>query len=227
MELTTIFPLLQLSCEGAEDGLSKHTILKDGIVLLEHEACQEQPLYILDTFKKRNPARGAPNLCEFYYRMTGVIASQLFHLTDIVKDNSAIRGSNLEDTFTVTLKLSEDVVGSVQGAPSPRTKTKLKKKIFSTNMVILNVKCSQGKLVFKCAALNSSDHSTVLNALTDENDNWSMSVCAQVLNFYRDLLLSNSLQVNGIKFRFVISTCRDGKWLSRSQVPLQQVPGQQ
>ena len=82
-------------------------------------------------------------------------------------------------------------------------------------MVILNVKCSQGKLVFKCAALNSSDHSTVLNALTDENDNWSMSVCAQVLNFYRDLLLSNSLQVNGIKFRFVISTCRDGKWLSQ------------
>ena len=27
--------------------------LKDGIVLLEHEACQEQPLDILDTFKSR------------------------------------------------------------------------------------------------------------------------------------------------------------------------------
>ena len=43
-----------------------------------------------------------------------------------------------------------------------------------------------------------------------------MSVCAQVLNFYRDLLLSNLLQFNGIKFRFVFWTCRDGKWLSRS-----------
>ena len=48
-------------------------------------------------------------------------------------------------------------------------------------------------------APSSPDHPTVLNALTDENENWSMSVCAQVLNLYRDLLLSNSLQVNGIK----------------------------
>ena len=45
-----------------------------------------------------------------------------------------------------------------------------------------------------------------------------MSVSAQVLNFYRDLLLQdrNVLQVNGLKYRFVIWTCRDGKWLSRS-----------
>ena len=46
--------------------------------------------------------------------MTDLFASQLFHLTDIVKANSAIRGSNLEDTFTVTLKLSEDGFGIVQ-----------------------------------------------------------------------------------------------------------------
>ena len=32
-------------------------------------------------------------------------------------------------------------------------------------------------------APSSPDHPTVLNALTDENENWSMSVCAQVLNF--------------------------------------------
>ena len=58
----------------------------------------------------------------------------------------------------------------------------------------------------------------MLNALTDENDNWSMSVSAKVLNFYRDLLHQdrNVLQVNGLKFRFVIWTCKDGKWLSRS-----------
>ena len=43
-------------------------------------------------------------------------------------------------------------------------------------MVILNVKCNQRKLVFKCAAPNSPNHLTVLNALTDENDNRSMSV---------------------------------------------------
>ena len=150
--------------------------------------------------------------------MTDLFASQLFHLTDIVKANSAIRGSNLEDTFTVTLKLSEDGFGIVQGVPSPRTKTKFKKKIFRANIVIMNVKCSQGKLVYKCAAPNFSDHPTVLNAFTDENDNWSMSVSAQVLNFYRDLLLQdrNVIQVNGLKFRFVFWTCRDGKWLSRS-----------
>ena len=106
-------------------------------------------LVILNTFKKRNP----PNLCGFYYRMTDLVASQLYHLSDIVKANSDIRGSKLEDTFTVTLKLSEDGVGSVQGVPSPKTKTKFKKKIFRPNIVILNVKCSQGKLVFKCAAV--------------------------------------------------------------------------
>ena len=63
-----------------------------------------------------------------------------------------------------------------------------------------------------------TDHPIVLNAFTDENDNWSMSLSAQVLNFYHDLLLQdrNVLQVNGLKFRFVIWTCRDGKWLSRS-----------
>ena len=68
--------------------------------------------------------------------MTDFVASQLYHLSDIVKDNSAIRDSNLEDTFTVTLKLSEDGVGSVQGVQSPRTKTKFKKKILRTNMVM-------------------------------------------------------------------------------------------
>ena len=68
-----------------------YTILKDGIVLLEHEACQEQPLDILDTFKKRNPAMGTPNLCGFYHRMTDLVASQLYNLSDIVKANSAIR----------------------------------------------------------------------------------------------------------------------------------------
>ena len=134
--------------------------------------------HISDFFKKRNPAMGTPNLCGYYFRMTDLFASQLFHLTDIVKANSAIRGSNLEDTFTVTLKLSEDGFGSVQGVPSPRTKTKFKKKIFRANIVILNVKCSQGKLVYKCASPNFPDHPTVLNALTDENDNWSMSVSA-------------------------------------------------
>ena len=106
----------------------------------------------------------------------------------------------------------------MQGVPSPRTKTKFKKKIFRANIVIMNVKCSQGKLIYKCAAPNSPDHPTVLNALTDENDNWSMSVSAQVLNFYHDLLLQdrNVLQVNGLNFRFVIWTSRDGEWLSRS-----------
>ena len=46
--------------------------------------------------------------------MTDLVASQLYNLSDIVKANSDIRGSKLEDTFTVTLKLSEDGVGSVQ-----------------------------------------------------------------------------------------------------------------
>ena len=68
-----------------------YTILKDGIVLLEHEACQEQPLDLLGTFKNRNPAMGTPNLCGFYYRMTDLVASQLYNLSDIVKANSAIR----------------------------------------------------------------------------------------------------------------------------------------
>ena len=72
-----------------------YTILKDGIVLLEHEACQEQPLDLLGTFKNRNPAMGTHNLCGFYYRMTDFVASQLYHLSDIIKANSAIRGSNL------------------------------------------------------------------------------------------------------------------------------------
>ena len=81
-------------------------------------------------------------------------------------------------------------------------------------MVILNVKSSQGKLVFKCAAPNSPDHPTVLNDRTDENDNWSMSVCPKVLNFYRDLLNNNVLEINGLNFRFAVWNCRDGKWLS-------------
>ena len=106
-----------------------YTILKDGIVLLEHEACQEQPLDLLGTFKNRNPAMGTPNLCGFYYRMTDFVASQLYHLSDIIKANSAA-------TFTVT-----------QFVRGWRTKTKFKKNIFRTNMFILNVKCSQGNRV--------------------------------------------------------------------------------
>ena len=98
-KLTTIFPLLhnrvvkeqKMACPSN----TPYTILKDGIVLLEHEACQEQPLDLLGTFKNRNPAMGTPNLCGFYYRMTDFVASQLYHLSDITKANSAIRGSNL------------------------------------------------------------------------------------------------------------------------------------
>ena len=98
-KLTTIFPLLhnrvvkeqKMACPSN----TPYTILKDGIVLLKHEACQEQPLDLLGTFKNRNPAMGTPNLCGFYYRMTDFVASQLYHLSDIIKANSAIRGSNL------------------------------------------------------------------------------------------------------------------------------------
>ena len=99
-----------------------YVLWKDGAILLEHEACQEEPLNILDTFKKRNPAMGTPNLCGYYFRMTDLVASQLFHLADIVRANSSIRGSNLEEVYTVTLKLSEDGFGSVQGClhPEPR-----------------------------------------------------------------------------------------------------------
>ena len=57
-----------------------YAILKDGIVLLEHDACQEQPLDLLGTFNKRNSAMGTPNLSGFYYRMTDFVASQLYHL---------------------------------------------------------------------------------------------------------------------------------------------------
>ena len=43
-----------------------------------------------------------------------------------------------------------------------------------------------------------------------------MSVCPKVLNLYWDLLNNNVLEVNGLKFRFAVWNCRDGKWLSRS-----------
>ena len=59
---------------------TSYTILKDDIVLLEHEACQEQPLDLLGTINKRNSAMGTPNLCRFYYRMTDFVASQLYQL---------------------------------------------------------------------------------------------------------------------------------------------------
>ena len=45
--------------------------------------------------KMAYPAMGTPNLSGFYYRMTDFVASQLYHLSDIIKANSAIRGSNL------------------------------------------------------------------------------------------------------------------------------------
>ena len=98
-KLTTIFPLLhnrvvkeqKMACPSN----TPYAILKDGIVLLEHDACQEQPLDLLGTFNKRNSAMGTPNLSGFYYRMTDFVASQLYHLSDIIKANSAIRGSNL------------------------------------------------------------------------------------------------------------------------------------
>ena len=165
-----------VSVQSAGPSNTLFILWRDGAILMEHMACQEQPLNISDFFKKRNPAMGTPNLCGYYFRMTDLFSSQLFHLTDIVKANSAIRGSNLEDTFTVTLKLSEDGFGIVQGVPSPRTKTKFKKKIFRANIVILNVKCSRGKLVYKCAAPNSPDHPTLLNALTDETPGACQSV---------------------------------------------------
>ena len=37
-----------------------------------------------------------------------------------------------------------------------------------------------------------------------------------MINFYWDLLTKNVLEVNGLKYRFTVWTCRDGKWLSRS-----------
>ena len=79
-KLTTIFPLLQWSRRWPVQATLLTQFLKDGIVLLEHEACQEQPLDLLGTFKNRNPAMGTPNLCGFYYRMTDFVASQLYHL---------------------------------------------------------------------------------------------------------------------------------------------------
>ena len=73
-----------IECGSVQSAGPSNTLFilwKDGAILLEHEACQEQPLNILDTFGKRNPAMGTPNLCGYYFRMTDLFASQLFQLT--------------------------------------------------------------------------------------------------------------------------------------------------
>ena len=74
LELTTIFfhPTIKL-WRSRRWPAQTTLLLKDGIVLLGHEACQEQPLNILDTFKKRNP----PNL---YYRMTYLVVGSISSL---------------------------------------------------------------------------------------------------------------------------------------------------
>ena len=46
--------------------------------------------------EERDSAMGTPNLSGFYYRMTDLVASQLYHLSNIVMAKSAIRGSNVE-----------------------------------------------------------------------------------------------------------------------------------
>ena len=40
---------------------------------------------------------GSPNLCGYYYKMTDLAASQLFHLTDIVKVNCHSTGAEAEN----------------------------------------------------------------------------------------------------------------------------------
>ena len=69
---------------------------------------------------------------------------------------------------------------------------------------------------FKAKFPNSPDHPTVLSALCDENDSFAMNVCGQAINFYKKLLEENIMEIDGLKFQFIIWTSRDGKWLSKS-----------
>ena len=69
-----------------------YAILKDGIVLLEHDACQEQPLDLLGTFNKRNSAMGTPNLSGFYYTVN-LIHFLKFHKCSLPRANA------MYDTF--------------------------------------------------------------------------------------------------------------------------------
>ena len=79
-------------------------------------------LVILNTFKKRNP----PNLCGFYYRMTDLVASQLYNLSDIVKANSAIR--HLHRHSEAARGWSWQCIAMSRGSRHPKPRPNLRKK---------------------------------------------------------------------------------------------------
>ena len=85
LELTTIFspPTIEL-WRSRRWPVQATLLLKDGIVLLEHEACQEHWLF-------STPSRRGTLPISVGSTTEWLVASQLYNLSDIVKANSAIR----------------------------------------------------------------------------------------------------------------------------------------
>ena len=127
------------------------SLINGSNVILAHQKCVSEPLDIMDLFKKRNSAMIKPNLCGYYFKLTEMVASELFHLKDIIMENCHRLELESNEIFTVKLKVSEDGLGSVVGVPSPRGKTKYKDKIFRCNLVILEIGNGED-LVFKVSS---------------------------------------------------------------------------
>ena len=127
------------------------SLMKGSNVILAHQKCIAEPMDIMDLFKKRNSAMIKPNLCGYYFKLTEMVASELFHLKEIIMENCLRLEIESNAIFTVKLKVSEDGLGSVVGVPSPRGKTKYKDKIFRCNLVILEIENGEN-LVFKVSS---------------------------------------------------------------------------
>ena len=92
-------------------------LLKDGIVLLEHEACQEQ--WIFSTTSRRGTL-------PISVGMTDLVASQLYNLSDIVKANSAIR--HLHRHSEAARGWSWQCIAMSRGSRDPKPRPNLRKK---------------------------------------------------------------------------------------------------
>ena len=161
------------------------------------------------------PEMRKPNMVGCAYPIPNILANELqAMLLDLKEEMKEKEVSDLS-TLEVIVKQNGDGIGDIEGLPRMRTQQILPNKIYRENLLILQIFVrkidGQKTILYKHKAPNTMFTPTILTAVCDESDSYSMRIIGEYMKHYRNIISNSIMCIEGMKFIFHQWIGYDGK----------------
>lgn len=187
-------------------------------IIYDHEG-QENPradnLMQQFTDSRFVPEMRKPNMVGCAYPLPNLLANELLSMKEDLQNVMKDKNITTETLLQVITKQNGDGIGDIDGLPRMRSQQVLPTKIYRENLVILQVfvlKDDGTKIIlYKHSAPNTMFSPTILTVVCDESDSYSMRICGEYIQHYRNLISRSIMCVGGLNFCFHQWIGLDGK----------------